>query len=80
MKENGLTLKKSEAITDADFMDDLTLFAKTPTSAECLQHSLEQTAKGIGCHVNSDKIEFMFKTTTTLNYKPLKINRPNHIP
>ena len=37
--------------------DDTALLANTPTQAESLQLSLEQTAGGIG-HVNADKIKY----------------------
>ena len=35
------------------------LLANTPAQAETLLHSLEQTAAGIGLHVNADKAEYM---------------------
>ena len=62
MKENGFTLKKKTAqtITDADYSDDIALLANTPTQAESLLHNLEQTAGGIGLHVNADKTEYMY--------------------
>ena len=42
---------------DANYAYDITLIANTPAQAECLMHSLEQTAKNIGLYVNSDKRE-----------------------
>ena len=65
MKENGFTLKKAsrryptQTFTDADYANDIALFANTPTKAESLLHSLEQVAGGIGLHVNADKMEYM---------------------
>ena len=59
MKENGFTLVKersrrypTQTITDADNANDM---ANTPALAESLLHSLEQTAGGIGLHVDVDK-------------------------
>ena len=46
-------------MTDADYADDIALRVNTPTHAEFLLHSQEQAAKGIGPHVNADKIEYM---------------------
>ena len=77
MKENGFTLKKprsrqypAEAITNADYADDLVLLDNTPTQAKCLLHSLEQAT-------NLDKTEFInFKwdvAFSTLNGKPLTL-------
>ena len=55
MKENGFILRKArsrryptETITDVDDPN-------TPTQAESLLHSLEQTARGIGFHVNAEE-------------------------
>ena len=66
MKENCFTLRKArsrwypaETITDADYTDDITLLANTPTQVESLLHGLEQAAGCIGCHVNADKIEYI---------------------
>ena len=83
MSERGFTLKKArsrrhpaETITDADYADDLALLANTPAQAESLLHSLEQSARGIGLHVNSDKTQFMCfnqgGAISSLNGKPLK--------
>ena len=41
------------------YADDLALLANTPNQAETLLHSLEQTAAGIGLHVNAHKTEYM---------------------
>ena len=53
------------------------LLANTPAQAESLLHSLEQTAGGIGLHVNEDKIEYMCFNQrgdiSTLKGGPLKI-------
>ena len=65
MKENGFTLKKARSrrypaqTTDANYADDITLLANTPTQAESLLHNLEQAAGGIGLHVNAGKTEYM---------------------
>ena len=45
----------TQTITDADYIDDIALLANTPTQGKSLQHSLEQSAVGIGLHVNADK-------------------------
>ena len=65
MKENGFKLTKesrrysAQSITDADFANDIALLADTPAQAKTLLHSLEQTAVGIGIHVNAHKTEYM---------------------
>ena len=66
VKENGFTLKKvrnrqypAQTITDADYADDITLLANTPTQAESLLQSLEQAAGSIGLYVNTNKTLFM---------------------
>ena len=62
LRKNGFILKKQEAvetITDADHADDLALLANTPTQAEFLLHSLEQSAGDVGLHVNTNKTEYM---------------------
>ena len=41
------------------YIYDIVLLANTPIQAESLLHSLEQTAGGIGFHVNADKTEYM---------------------
>ena len=72
MKENGFALKKkkkkkttarsrqypAKTITDAYYVEDIALFANTPTQAELLPHSLEQAASGISLYVNADKTCF----------------------
>ena len=65
-RENGFVLTKkrsrrypAKTITDADYADDIVLFANTPNQAETLLHSLERAAAGIGLHINAHKTEFM---------------------
>ena len=61
---------------DADYVDDIALLANTPTQAESLLYSLEQTVGGIGLHVNADKIEYMCFNQgdiSTLNSGSLKL-------
>ena len=62
MKENGFKLANeksrkysAQTITDADYDDDISLIANSPTQAESLQHSLEWAAGDIGLHANADK-------------------------
>ena len=62
IKVNGFTLKKArsrwypaETIMDADCADDIALLVNTPTQAKSLLYSMEQTAGGIGLHVNAEK-------------------------
>ena len=82
IKENGFELTKKRSkrysvktITDADYADDITILANTPNQAET--HSLEQTAAGIGLHVNADKTEYMYINQTggisTLDGSSLKL-------
>ena len=63
-------------ITDADYADDLALFADEIQSAEKLLHSLENAASTIGLHVNAKKTEIMnlnqTGTVKTIADKPLK--------
>ena len=66
IRENGFELTKkrsrrypAKTITDADYADDIALWANTPNQAETLLHSLERAAAGIGLHVNAHKTEFM---------------------
>ena len=40
---------------EADYADDILLFENTPTLAEPLLHSMEQSAEGIGLHMNVNK-------------------------
>ena len=63
---NGVKLAKvsnrrytAQTIKDADYADDITLLANTPTQAETLLHSLERVAAGIGLHVNANKMRYM---------------------
>ena len=83
-KENGFTLKKAksrwypaETITDADYIDDLTLLANTSAQDKSLLHRQEQAAGGIGLNMNANKIEFMcFKqegAVSPLSGRPLKL-------
>ena len=65
-----------KTISDADYSDDLAPLANTPTQAQPLLHSLEQAARSIGLHANSDKTEFMpfsQDVAFSLNGKPLKL-------
>ena len=57
MKENGFTQKKIRSrryprvtITDADYADD-----KAQVQAKLLRNIMEQSAGGIGLHMNTDK-------------------------
>ena len=66
IRENGFELTKkrsrrhpAKTITDADYADDIAILANTPKQAETLQDSLEQTAAGIGLHVNAHKTEYI---------------------
>ena len=62
---------------DADYADDIALLTNTPTQAESLLHSLEPAARGIGLHVNADKMENMYFNQkgdiSTLNGGSLKL-------
>ena len=49
----------AQTITDADYSDDIALVANTSAQVESLLYSLEQTAGGIGLHVNADKTEYV---------------------
>ena len=64
-------------MTDAYYVDDLTLLTNAPAQAEYLLHSLKQAARGIILYVNADKTGSMcFKQngdTPTLSGKPLKL-------
>ena len=62
----GLTLTERRSrrhpaikITDADYADDLTLFADKIEDAQRLLHSLEAAAADIGLHVNASKTEYI---------------------
>ena len=64
-------------MTDTNYADDMALLANTPTQAESLLNSLEQTAGGICLHLNTDKKEYMCFNQkgdiTTLNGGSLKL-------
>ena len=66
MKENGFKLAKErskwyspQTITDVDYTDDIALLASTPAQTKTRVPSLEQSACGIGLHVNADKTEYL---------------------
>ena len=66
IRENGFELTKkrsrrypAKTITDADYVDDIAILAKTPNQAETLQHSLERAAAGTGLHVYAHKTEYI---------------------
>ena len=84
IKENGSKLTKErsrrypkQAITDADYADNIVLLADALSQAEILLHSLERATAGIGFHVNAHKTEYMcFNQTgdiSTLNGSSLKL-------
>ena len=85
MKEYCLYTKKKrvecrrypgKTITDADYADNIALFANTPSKDEFLQHSLEHAAGAIGLHVHADKTEhicFNLGDIFTLNGGLLKL-------
>ena len=84
IKEHGFELTKkrsrryhAKTITDADYADDIAILANTSNQAETLLHSLEQTAVGIGLHVNAHKTEYMYFNQTgdisTLGGSSLKL-------
>ena len=50
---------KINNLMDADYADDIVLFANTSTQAESLLHNQEQAAGGIGLYVNVDKTEYI---------------------
>ena len=70
IKENGFTLKKKKrkksrryptaTITDADCVDDVALLVNKLTPAKSLLPCQEQTAGGIGFHVNANKTYMCF--------------------
>ena len=60
IKENRFKLTKERSrrylartITNTDYINDIALLANAPVQAKTLLHSLEQTASGIGLHVNA---------------------------
>ena len=67
----------AKTITDADYADDIAILANTPNQAETILHSLEQSAAGIGLHVNAHKTEYMCYNQTgdisTLDGTSLKL-------
>ena len=83
IRENDFELTKksrrysAKTITDADYADDIALLANTPNKAETLLHSLEQSAAGIGLHINAHKTEYMCYNQTddisTLDGTSLKL-------
>ena len=84
MKDNGFKLAKersrrypTQAITDADYVDDIALLANTSTQSEYLLQSPELVATGIGISINSDKTEYMYFNKSgdisTLNGSSLKL-------
>ena len=60
-----------------NYIDDIALLSNTPAQAKSQQPSLEQTAGGIGLHVNPDKTEYMCFNRrgdiSSLNGDPLKL-------
>ena len=62
----------AQTITGADYADEISLLANTPTQAESPLNSLEQSEGGIGLHVNADKTEYMY-FIKTLNGSSLKL-------
>ena len=61
-KDLGFTIEKSRSrrypamfLTDADYADDIALFADNLRDAERLLHLLETSAANIGLHVNAKK-------------------------
>ena len=84
IKGNGFKLTKgrsrmycAKTITDADYADNIALLGNAPAQAETLLQSMDQTAAGIGLHVNVHKTEYMcFNQTgdiSTLNGNSLKV-------
>ena len=85
MKQNGFETEKekksriypAQAITDADYADDIALLADTSAQAESLLHSLERAAGSIGLYVNADKTQYMCfnprSDIPTLKGGPLKL-------
>ena len=66
MKNNGFKLAKersrrypAQKITDAGYVNDITLSTNAPAQAKALLHSLEQAAAGIGLQVNADKTKYV---------------------
>ena len=66
MKDNSFKMANerslrnpAQAITNAEYANDIALLENTPTQAEFLLHSLEQASAGLGLHVKADKTEYM---------------------
>ena len=62
----GFTLQRAQSrrhpatyLTDANYADDIALFADSPEDAEKLLHILEASAANIDLHVNAKKTEYM---------------------
>ena len=49
----------AEITTDAEFADNIALFANTFIQAEYLLNSLEPAVGGISLHVNANKTEYI---------------------
>ena len=49
----------AQAITDADYADDLGLLENTPAQTESLLHNLERAAGSMGLQVDADTTDFM---------------------
>ena len=84
IRENGFELTKkrsrrysAKTITDADYVDDITILANTTNQDETLLHSLEWATAGIGLHVNAHITEYMSYNQTgdisTLDGTSLKL-------
>ena len=50
----------AQTIMDAHYANDIALLASTPAQAETLLNSLEITYAGLGIHVNTHKMEYMY--------------------
>ena len=81
MKDNSFKLANersrrhpAQTIMDADYADDI---VNTPTRAKTLLHSLEQAATGIGLHVNTEIMQYVWfnqrGNISTLNGSSLKL-------
>ena len=84
MNKNGFKLTKersrrypAQTFTDIDYADDIVLQANAPLQAKTLLHSLEWAAAGIGLHINSNKMEYIYfnqrGNISTLNGSSLKL-------
>ena len=47
-------------ITDIDYSHDVAVITNSLKDANTLLHQIEDTAKNIGLHINSDKTEYIF--------------------